>query len=455
MTEVALARLQFATTTTFHFFFVPLTLGLAILVAVMETLYVTRGDEKYKRMTKFWGHLFLINFAIGVATGLVQEFQFGMNWSEYSRFMGDIFGVPLAIEALLAFFMESTFIGVWVFSWDKLPKNLHAALIWLVALGSNLSAFWILAANSFMQHPTGYTIQNGRAVLTSFGAVATNPNVFFQFGHVFFAGLSTAAFVIMAVSAWHLLRSHEVPEFASSMKIGVIAALIGSVLVATVGHFQTQYLIHEQPMKFAAMEAVWEDTGSPAPWSLFAIIDENRQENPVNIEIPYLGSLLSYNKFSGSITGMKTIQKEYEAKYGPGNYIPPVKWTYWSFRVMVTIGGLMLLLALWGLALWGRFETSRAFLVSAIWMAASPFIANSTGWWVAEIGRQPWIVQGLLKTADAVTPGSVVPASMVLLTLVGFNLLYLVLGIIDLGLMIKFAQRSMAESAEEEGALVY
>jgi len=455
MTEVALARLQFATTTTFHFFFVPLTLGLAILVAVMETLYVTRGDEKYKRMTKFWGHLFLINFAIGVATGLVQEFQFGMNWSEYSRFMGDIFGVPLAIEALLAFFMESTFIGVWVFGWDKLPKKLHAALIWLVALGSNLSAFWILAANSFMQHPTGYVLRNGRAELQSFFALVSNPNVWFQFWHVFFAGMSTAAFVIMGVSAWHLLRDRELPDFTSSMKIGVIAALVGSIMVATVGHFQTQYIIHEQPMKFAAMEAVWEDTGSPAPWSLFAVIDENRQENPINIEIPYLGSLLSYNKLSGSITGMKTIQKEYEAKYGPGNYIPPVKWTYWSFRVMVLIGGLMLLLALWGLVLWGRFETSKAFLVSSIWMVASPFIANSTGWWVAEIGRQPWIVQGLLKTADAVTPAAVVPAGTVMLSLIGFNLLYLVLGIIDLGLMIKFAQRPMKESAEEEGALVY
>ncbi len=455
MTEVVLARLQFATITTFHFFFVPLTLGLAILVAVMETLYVTRGDEKYKRMTKFWGHLFIINFAIGVATGLVQEFQFGMNWSEYSRFMGDIFGVPLAIEALLAFFMESTFIGVWVFGWDKLPKKLHAALIWLVALGSNLSAFWILAANSFMQHPTGYVLRNGRAELESFFALVSNPNVWFQFWHVFFAGLTTGAFVIMGVSAWHLLRGRELPEFTSSMKIGVLAALVGSIMVSTVGHFQTQYIIHEQPMKFAAMEAVWEDTGSPAPWSLFAVIDENRQENPINIEIPYLGSLLSYNRFSGSITGMKTIQKEYEAKYGPGNYIPPVKWTYWSFRVMVLIGGLMLLLALWGLVLWGRFETSKAFLASSIWMIASPFIAVSTGWWVAEIGRQPWIVQGLLKTADAVTPASVVPAGTVMISLVGFNLLYLVLGIIDLGLMIKFARRPMNEDAGEEGALVY
>ncbi|WP_456409259.1 cytochrome ubiquinol oxidase subunit I [Oceanithermus sp.] len=456
MSEVALARLQFATTTTFHFFFVPLTLGLVILVAIMETLYVVRGDEKYKRMTKFWGTLFLINFAIGVATGLVQEFQFGMNWSEYSRFMGDIFGVPLAIEALLAFFMESTFIGVWVFSWDKLPKKLHAALIWLVALGSNLSAFWILVANSFMQHPTGYVLRNGRAELESFVAIATNPNVFYQFTHVFFAGLSTGAFVVMGISAWHLLRRREVAEFAASMKIGVIAALVGSIMVATVGHFQAQYIIKEQPMKFAAMEAVWEDTPDPAPWSLFAIIDENRQENPVNIEIPYLGSLLSYNKLSGSITGMKTIQKEYEAKYGPGNYIPPVKWTYWSFRVMVLVGGLMILLALWGLALWGRFETSRAFLVSSIWMIASPFIANSTGWWVAEIGRQPWIVQGLLKTSEAVTPASVVPAGTVLLSLIGFNLLYLVLGLIDLGLMIKYAQRPMREPEEAgDEALAY
>jgi len=451
MMEVGLARLQFATTTTFHFFFVPLTLGLSVLVAVMETLYVVTGDAKYKRMTKFWGHLFLINFAIGVATGLVQEFQFGMNWSGYSRFMGDIFGVPLAIEALLAFFMESTFIGVWVFTWDKLPKKLHAALIWLVALGSNLSAFWILVANSFMQNPVGYVLRNGRAELENFAAIVFNPYVWYQFPHVFFAGLATGAFFIVAVSAWHLLRGRD-EAFFSSLKIGLLAAAIASVMVVLVGHAQAKYLVQANPMKFAAMEAVWEDSPDPAPWSLVAVIDEVRQTNPIELDLPYLGSILAFNKPSGSIRGMKSIQEEYEQVYGPGNYIPPVKWTYWSFRVMVASGGLMIILALWGLWLWRRGElfSAHGYLRALPWAVVLPFAANSTGWWVAEIGRQPWIVHGLLQTSEAVTPATVVPAGMVLLSLVGFNLLYLVLGLVNLSLMIQFARKPMHDEPESE-----
>lgn len=453
MTEVGLARLQFATTTTFHFFFVPITLGLSILVAIMETLYVVRGEEKYKQMARFWGHLFLINFAIGVVTGLVQEFQFGMNWSEYSRFMGDIFGVPLAIEALLAFFMESTFIGVWVFTWDRLPKKLHAALIWLVALGSNLSAFWILVANSFMQHPVGYVLRNGRAELDQFAAIVFNPHVWLQFPHTFFAGLETAAFLVLGVSAWHLLRQRD-EAFLSSMKIGLLTAAIAGVMVILVGHVQAQFLVREQPMKLAAMEAIWEDTPSPAPWSLFAIIDEQHQTNPVDVEVPYLGSVLAYNQTSGSIKGIKTVQSEYEASYGPGNYVPPVKWTYWSFRVMVLAGGLMLLLAFWGLWLWRRGRLTRAsgFLSVSILAIVLPFVANSTGWWVAEIGRQPWIVQGLLKTSDAVTPAAVVPAGTVLLSLLGFNLLYLALTFVDIALMVQFARRPLSHDPEGEPA---
>jgi len=453
MTEVGLARLQFATTTTFHFFFVPLTLGLSVLVAVMETLYVVRGDERYKRMARFWGHLFLINFAIGVATGLVQEFQFGMNWSEYSRFMGDIFGVPLAIEALLAFFMESTFIGVWVFTWDRIPKKLHAALIWLVALGSNLSAFWILVANSFMQHPVGYVLRGGRAELEQFAAIVFNPHVWLQFPHTFFAGLTTGAFLVVGASAWHLLRGRD-EAFLSSLKLGLLTAAVAGVLVVLVGHVQAQFLVREQPMKFAAMEAIWDDTPDPAPWSLFAVIDEERRTNPVDIEVPYLGSVLAYNRASGSLKGMKTIQAEYEAAYGPGDYVPPVKWTYWSFRVMVAAGGLMVLLAFWGLGLWrqGRLVEARGFLRASIWAIVLPFVANSTGWWVAVIGRQPWIVQGLLKTSEAVTPAAVVPAGTVLVSLVGFNLLYLALGLVDLGLMIQFARRPMHDEPEGEPA---
>ena len=248
---MALARLQFALTTIYHFFFVPLTLGLSILVAVMETLYVRTGNETYKRMTKFWGKLFLINFAVGVVTGIVQEFQFGMNWSQYSRFVGDIFGAPLAIEALMAFFLESTFLAVWFFGWDKLGKRAHLTSIWLVVVASNLSALWILIANSFMQEPVGFAVRNGRAEMTDFFALLTNPNVWVQWPHVFFAGLVTAAFFVLGVSAWHLRRKTNPDFFTRSFKIGTVAAVIGAVFVIFVGHAQAQHMVQTQPMKMA------------------------------------------------------------------------------------------------------------------------------------------------------------------------------------------------------------
>jgi cytochrome d ubiquinol oxidase subunit I len=239
MSVLALSRLQFAITSIYHFFFVPLTVGLGILVAVMETLYVRNGDEVYKRMTKFWGKLFVINFAMGVVTGIVMEFQFGMNWSEFARFVGDVFGAPLAIEALLAFFLESTFLGIWIFGWDRLPKGLHAAAIWLVAIGSTISAFWILVANSFMQEPMGYTLNNGRAEMVDFGALVTNPHVWLQFPHVLLAGVCTAGFFALGISAYHLFKKsddHEV--FRRSFRMATIYALAAAVLVGLVGHTQ-------------------------------------------------------------------------------------------------------------------------------------------------------------------------------------------------------------------------
>ena len=444
MDPLALARWQFAITTVYHFFFVPLTLGLSILVAIMETRYVRSGDEIDKRMTKFWGTLFLINFAMGVATGLVQEFQFGMNWSEYSRFMGDIFGVPLAIEALLAFFLESVFLGVWIFGWDKLPKGLHAATIWLVAIGSNLSAFWILVANSFMQEPMGYALRNGRAEMTDFGALVTNPNLWHQFPHVFFAGVSTAAFFVLGISAYHLLRKNGSREiFERSFKMAAIYGLIGASLVGLIGHAQGQHMIKSQPMKMAAAEAIWESE-DPASFSFVALIDQEDQTNTFALQVPALASFLSYNTFSGEIKGIKNLQAAYEAQYGPGNYIPPVALNFWSFRIMVGAGSLMVLLALYSLYLAFKKRGAQPswFLKVMIFAIALPYIANSVGWLLTEVGRQPWIVFGLQKVQDAVSPN--VPPGAVLLSLLLFTLLYGALMVADVYLLGRYARQGAA-----------
>ena len=344
MDTLSLSQWQFAITCIYHFFFVPLTLGLSVLVAVIETIYVRTGNEIYKRMAKFWGKLFLINFAMGVVTGIVMEFQFGMNWSEYSRYVGDIFGAPLAIEALLAFFLESTFLGLWIFGWDKLSKRMHAAAIWLVAIGSNISALWILIANSFMQEPVGYQLgADGRAVMTDFGALLTNPNVWVQFPHVLSAGLTTGAFFVIGISAYHLLRKKETDFFRRSINLGAIFGAVGVILVILVGHSQTQHVVVNQPMKLAGIEALWE-TEDPASFSVFSILDVPNKKDIVQIRIPRVLSLLAYNSLDGKVLGMNELQAQYEVKYGPGNYIPPVFFNYWTFRIMVGVGMLMLLL---------------------------------------------------------------------------------------------------------------
>jgi cytochrome d ubiquinol oxidase subunit I len=438
--QLAVARWQFAITTVYHFFFVPLTLGLSILVAIMETAYVRTGDETYKRMTKFWGKLFVINFAMGVVTGIVQEFQFGMNWSEYSRFVGDIFGAPLAIEALLAFFMESTFLGVWIFGWDRLPKTVHAATFWLVAIGSNLSALWILIANSFMHQPVGYTLRSGRAEMTDFVALITNPHVRVQFPHVFTSGMTTAAFFVLGISAYHLLRkSQDLELFRCSLRMALVYGVIGTVLVILVGHSQAQHMVKVQPMKMAAAEALW-DSEDPASFSLFTIGNEPQRRDLLSIRIPGALSFLAYNRFSGEVQGINQLQAQYEQTYGPGSYVPPVAVSYWTFRMMVGAGFVMVALALYGLylALKDRVEGKRWFLWLLPWAIVLPYLANTTGWLFTEIARQPWIVFGLQKTADAVSPN--VSGGTVLLSLVGFTLLYGVLMVADVYLLAKYAR---------------
>ncbi len=445
MDPLILARWQFAITTVYHFFFVPVTLGLSVAIAIMETIYVRTGDETYLKMTKFWGKLFLINFAIGVATGIVQEFQFGMNWSEYSRFMGDIFGAPLAIEALLAFYLESTFLGVWIFGWKKLSKSAHAVVIWLVAIGSNLSALWILIANSFMQQPVGYALRNGRAEMTDFFALVANKNVWVQWPHVFFAAMSTAAFLMIGVSAYHLLKkSKNIEVYQKSVKFASIYGLIGVLLVILNGHTQAQHMVKVQPMKMAAAEALW-DTEQPASMTLFAIPSQSAQKCYATIRVPHLLSLLATGDPNGKVLGIRDIQQEYVQKYGEDNYIPPVFWTYWFFRLMVGVGFLMLIIVLYLLvkSLKNNYTFNPTLLKWLIWSLFLPLIGNSTGWIFTELGRQPWAVFGLLKTKASVSLAT--SGLEVFISLSVFTLLYAILIVVDVYLMRKYAVAGVTE----------
>jgi cytochrome d ubiquinol oxidase subunit I len=422
MDPLLLSRIQFAVTTIYHFFLVPLTLGLSILVAIFESRYVATGNEIYKRLTKFWGKIFLINFAAGVVTGIVQEFHFGMNWSGYARFMGDIFGAPLAIEALLAFYLESTFIGLWVFGWDKLSKKVHLAAAWLVAIGSNISAFWILTANSFMQNPVGYAIENGRAVMTDFFALVTNPNLPYQFLHVLGAGITTAGFIVLGFSAWHLLRKGGNEEFfQKAFRWAAAYALIGAVMVAGVGDAHGKYLARTQPMKICAAEAIWENE-QPADFILIAAINQTSHENTFEIRIPKALSFLLYSNFTGGINGLQYWQAEAVAKYGPGNYIPPVALSFWSFRFMVGFGMLMVLLAFLALIQPKvKFLQKGSLLMKVLIPAMGlPYLASTFGWILTESARQPWIVYGLQKVQDAVSPN--VTTGNVLFSLILFTL---------------------------------
>lgn len=448
MDVLILARLQFAITIVYHFFFVPLTLGLSLVVAVLETIYVITGKETYKRQTKFWGKLLLINFAIGVVTGIVQEFQFGMAWSEYSRFVGDIFGAPLAIEALLAFFLESTFLGVWIFGWDKLSKGLHAATIWLVAIAANISAMWILIANAFMQHPVGYTITDGRAELTDFSQVVFNLPIFSHFPHVLSAGLVTTAFFMLGISAYHLLRHNEPEMFRFSFRLAAIIGLVATIAVGLLGHTQGQELNTTQPMKLASLEALF-NTENPASLSLITLKNPfNPSSDIIDIRIPGLLSFMEYNRFTGEVKGINQLQAQYEQQYGPGDYVPPPAITYWAFRAMVGAGLLMILISLVALIidlrnLNAKFPWFFRYLPFTIIL---PYLANTTGWVLTEVGRYPWVVYGLVKLQDGVSKA--ITSGMLWITLIGFILVYGLLIATTIYLMLKFAK---AGPAPEEG----
>lgn len=416
MDTLMLSRMQFAAATFFHFLFVPLTLGLSVLVALMETKFARTGDEDYRRMAKFWGKIFLINFAIGVVTGLTLEFQFGTNWSRYSSYVGDIFGSLLAIEASVAFFLESTFIGVWAFGWKKLSPRAHAITMWLVAVASTLSAVWILIANAWMQHPVGFTIRNGRAELTDFLAVVTQPYAVHEFIHTVSGAYILAGFFVMGISAYHLLRKQNVAFFTKSFKMALTFALIFSVVEVVQGHANGAKVASGQPAKLAAMESLWE-TKQSAPQYLLVIPDEKNERNLLEIGgMPGALSMLAYHDPRATVKGLKDFPKEER---------PPVMVTFIAFRTMVGIGFVLMALTLVGWIKRNRLVENPRFLKLMLFAMPLPYIANEAGWTLAEMGRQPWVVYGVMRTADAVSP---VAASQVAVSLFAFVAVYSILG---------------------------
>ena len=429
---VGLSRLQFALTAMFHFIFVPLTLGLVWLVAWWEWKFVRTGDEKFLRMARFWGKLFLVNFALGVVTGIALEFQFGMNWAEYAKYVGDIFGAPLAIEATAAFFLESTFIGLWIFGWKKLSPKVHALSISLVAFGTALSALWICLANGWMQHPVGYALRNGRAEMTDFGALVFNGTGWLIFAHTLAAGFLTGGFFVMGVSAFHLLRKNEVPLFKASFRTAAAFALLASVLVIGTGDQQGVRVAKHQPAKFAAMEAQWE-TQAGAPYTVFSWPDPRNERNAFEVlKIPRGLSLMGFHSGSAVVKGLKDIPPEER---------PPILPTFLGFKLMVASGLLMVLLALvgWLKGKRGRLEAGSKYLRLMVWLIPLPYIAIQLGWVVTELGRQPWLVQGLMKTTEGAS-ASLAP-SQVLFSLLMFTLVYGALGVVDIYLMVKLSRK--------------
>ncbi len=447
MEVLDLARWQFGITTVYHFFFVPLTIGLSVLVATMQTIWWRSGNERWLRLTKFFGKLFLINFAMGIATGIVQEFQFGMNWSDYSRFVGDIFGAPLAIEGLLAFFLESTFLGLWIFGWDRLKPGVHLACIWIAALGTVLSAYFILAANSFMQNPVGYTLNpdKGRAELTDFGAVLTNKVLLVTFPHQIAGCFMVAGAFVAGIALWHIMRSSDGDgAFRSAFRMGAVVLLISGVGTMISGDFQGKVMTEVQPMKMAAAEALYEDA-APAPFSIFTWGTLDGSEEVFKLEVPKLLSFLGTGTFDGEVRGINSLQEEYEQKFGPGDYAPNIPVTYWTFRMMITTGGIAMAMGAW--MLWatrrGRIPRSKWLLRSAILLPLLPMASNSFGWIFTEMGRQPWVVFGLMPTSAGVSPSTSV--AEVATSLAMFTVLYGVLAVIEVKLLLRYVKAGLPD----------
>jgi len=459
MNSLDLARWQFAITTVYHFIFVPITIGSGFLVAGLQTAWYRTSKESYLRATKFFGKLFLINFAMGVVTGIVQEFQFGMNWSSYSRFVGDIFGAPLAMEGLLAFFLESTFLGIWIFGWDKLSKKMHLATIWLASIGTLFSAYFILAANAFMQHPVGYTYnaERGRAELTDIFAVLTQNTAVATFLHTIPSAFLTAGGLFAAVAGWMMVQKRDLDVARPALKLGLVTVLISFALVGVTGDYTARIMTEQQPMKMAAAEALYK-TSNNAPFSLFTIGTLDGSRAVFQIGLPGMLSFMSTGDVNGTVEGVDDLQAKYEKEFGAGDYKPNIPLAFWSFRLMIGFGAiasLFALIALWRMRKGGSPVGAKWFLPAMLTMPFLPILANSFGWIFTESARQPWVVFGLFKTADGVSP--TVTAGEVLFTMIVFTLLYGVLAVIEFNLMIRAIkvgpEKISAEKADSDQVL--
>ena len=485
MDALELARWQFAITTVYHFLFVPITIGLSAIVAGYHTAWVRTGNPQHLRVAKFLGKLFTINFALGLVTGIVQEFQFGMNWSDYSRFVGDIFGAPLAIEALLAFFLESTFLGLWIFGWGRLPKALHAATIWIVHIGTVLSAYFILTANSFMQNPVGYKFNpdTKRAELTDFVAVLTNKVQLVTFPHVLFSSYMVGGAIAMAVMLWnlrhtkkllnnaahvdtshgshakgsHLVRSaDDLTMYRKAARVGAIVSLIASLGVVVTGDLQGKVMTEVQPMKMAAAEALYNTAEKDAPFSIFTVGTRDGREERFAVTVPNLLSFLATGDFHGKVEGINDLEKQLQSKFSQDelthatSYTPNIMWSYWSFRWMMGWGAITMLICAW--VLWatrkGRDAVSKWTPLAALIGALSPVIAMSVGWVFTEIGRQPWIVYGVMTTKNGVSPS--VSATEVLISMIVYTLLYGALAVVEVKLFLDYTRKG-AEPVANDG----
>ncbi|ANL44498.1 cytochrome ubiquinol oxidase subunit I [Rhizobium phaseoli] len=512
---VALSRFQFALTALYHFLFVPLTLGLSVLLAIMETVYVMTGRQIWRQMTKFWGTLFGINFVIGVATGIVMEFQFGMNWSYYSYYVGDIFGAPLAIEGLMAFFLEATFVGLFFFGWDKLSKVGHLVATWAVALGSNFSALWILIANGWMQNPVGSALnpQTMRMEITSFFDVVFNPVAQAKFVHTVSAGYVCASIFVLGVSAWYVLKGRHIELAKRSMTVAASFGLASALSVVVLGDESGYLATENQKMKLAAIEGMWKTEPAPAAFTAFGFPDQEARETHFAVHIPWVMGLIGTRSLTTEIPGIDKLEQQAETRIRDGikaydalmqirtapaqdqvaqevrssfedlghdlgyalllkryvddprqatdaqiaqaarDTIPHVPTLFWSFRIMVGLGMFFILLTatFFWLSARRHLDTYPLLLRIAVLAIPLPWVAIELGWVVAEFGRQPWVIEGVLPTAAAV---SSLGASTVLLTIIGFGALYSVLIVIEMSLMIKAIRQGPEPDDEPESALI-